>query len=89
MGSNTVRLSEMKIDFNLNFEKHLPELKRKVIFKAVDESQFSFERFIIKLHEKTLSLVYGNNNSRFEKQHLFTIHHQNMHSLRVEISAMR
>ena len=42
----------------------------------------------MKLHEETLNLLYGHYNSRFEKQHLFTIHHQNMHCLRVKISVM-
>ena len=75
--------------------------KRLILFKAFIESQFKYCRFvwmfhgrkindkINKLHERALRIVYNNTITSFEelrvKDKTFTIHHQNIQSLAIEM----
>ena len=75
--------------------------KRRVIFKSFVESQFKYcpliwmfhsryaNSIINRLHERALRIVYDDFESTFEqlliKDKSFCIHHQNIHTLMIEI----
>ena len=79
----------------------LPFKKRRILFKAFDESRFKYCPLVWmfhgrkindktnKLHERALGIVYNDNITSFEellvKDKTFTIHHQNIQSLTIEI----
>ena len=82
-------------------DKFLPFKKRHILFKAFIESQFKYcprawifhERKtndkINKLYERALRIVYNDTITSFEellvKDKTFTIHHQNIQSLAIEM----
>ncbi len=75
--------------------------KRRILFKSFIESQFAYcplvwmfhnrdlENKINKLHERALRIVYNNDKFSFDEllalDNSFTIHHQNIQKLAIEV----
>ena len=90
-----------KANRKLRVAKFLPFKKRRILFKAFIESQFKYcplawmfhgrqtNDKINKLHEGALRIVYNHTITSFEellvKGKTFTIHHQNIQSLAIEM----
>ena len=99
--SNICSKANRKLSTLTGVAKFLPFKKKLILFKAFTESQFKYcplawvfhgrqiNDNINKLHEKALRIVYNDTIMSFEellvKDKTFTIHHQNIQSLAIEI----
>ena len=99
--SNICSKANRKLSALTRVAKFLPFKKRRILFKAFIESQFKYFPLvwvfhggqindkINKLHEKAPRIVYNDTITSFEellvKDRTFTIRHQNIHSLAIEM----
>ena len=99
--SNICSKANRKLSALTRVAKFLPFKKRRILFKAFIESQFKYcplvwvfhgrqiNDKINKLHEKAPRIVYNDTITSFEellvKDRTFTIRHQNIHSLAIEM----
>ena len=99
--SNICSKANRKLSALTRVAKFLPFKKRRILFKAFNESQFKYCPFvwvfhgrqinekINKLHERALRIVYSDTITSFEellvKDKTFTIHYQNIPSLAIEM----
>ena len=90
-----------KLNLLLRLSKFLCLDKQRTLFKSFIEAQFKYcpliwmfcspnsNKKINRLHERALRLVYDNYSSSFEtlleRDSSFTIHHQNIQSMLIEI----
>ena len=77
----------------------------KIPFKSISEAQFQYSLFIWmfcsrsantkinNLHERSLRIIYDDSNSKFQDfltaDSSFIIHHQNIHTLEIEMLKIR
>jgi len=94
-----------KLSCLIRMSSYLSFHKKRIIFKSFVESQFKYSPLIWmfhsrksnskinKLHERALRIVYNDYQSTFdellEKDGSFTIHHQNIHRLMIEIFSIK
>ena len=99
--SNICSKANRKLSALTRVAKFLPFKKRRILFKAFIESQFKYcplvwlfhgrqiNDKINKLHERALRIVYNDTITSLEqllvKDKTFTIHHQNIQSLAIEM----
>ena len=99
--SNICLKANRKLSALTRVAKFVPFKKRRILFKAFIESQFKYcplvwmfhgrqiNDKINKLHERALRIVYNDTVTSFEnlliKDKSFTIHHQNIQLLAIEI----
>ena len=99
--SNICSKANRKLSALTRVAKFLPFKKRRILFKAFNESQFKYCPFvwvfhgrqidekINKLHERALRIVYNDTITSFEelqvKDKTFTIHHQNIQLLAIQM----
>ena len=99
--SNNCSKANRKLSTLTRVSKFLPFKKRVILFKAFTESQFKYcplvsmfhgrqiNDKINKLHERALRIVYNDTITLFEellfKDKTFTMHHQNIESLAIEM----
>ena len=99
--SNISSKANKKLSALPRVAEFLPFKKRRILFKAFIESQFKYcplvwmfhgrqtNDKINKLHERALRIVYNDTITSFEelliKDKSFTIHHQNIQSLAIEM----
>ena len=99
--SNICSKANKKLSTLTRVAKFLPFKKSRILFKALTESQFKYcplvwmyhgrqiDDKINKLHERALRIVYNDTIMSFEellvKDKTFTIHHQNIQSLAIEM----
>ena len=99
--SNIWSKANRKLSALTKVAKFLPFKKRSILFKAFIASQFKYCSFawmfhgrqindkINKLHERSLRIVYNDTITSFEeslvKDKTFTINHQNIQSLAIEM----
>ena len=100
--SNICLKANRKLSALTRVAKFVPFKKRRILFKAFIESQFKYcplvwmfhgrqiNDKINKLHERALRIVYNDTVTSFEnlliKDKSFTIHHQNIQLLAIEIN---
>ena len=99
--SNICCKANRKLSVLTRVAKFLPFKKRRILFKAFIESQFKYcplvwmfhgrqiNDKINNLHGRSLRIVYNDTITPFEEllinDKTFTIHHQNIQSLAIEI----
>ena len=78
-----------KLSVLVRLSKFLCLDKRRTLFKSFIETQFNSNKEVNRLHERALRLVYDDYSSSFEtlleRDSSFTIHHQNIQSMLIEI----